>query len=137
MDIQRALGSDIVMAFDECTPYPCGRADAEASMELSMRWEKRCLDHWQAAADGSRALFGIVQGGMFADLRRRSVESLLEMNFPGMAIGGLSVGEPKDLMLEVLDATVPLLPWDRPRYLMGVGTPRRHCSGRRPRRRYI
>jgi queuine tRNA-ribosyltransferase len=123
IDIQRALGSDIVMAFDECTPYPCGRVDAEASMELSMRWEKRCLEHWLRNADGSRAMFGIVQGGMFADLRKRSVEALLEMNFPGMAIGGLSVGEPKDLMFEVLDTTVPLLPWDRPRYLMGVGMP--------------
>jgi queuine tRNA-ribosyltransferase len=123
MDIQRALGSDIAMVFDECTPYPCGKIDAQASMELSMRWARRCKDHWMRGSDDSIALFGIVQGGIFPDLRKLSVEKLLDIGFPGMAVGGLSVGEPRDLMHEVLESTVPLLPSDRPRYLMGVGTP--------------
>jgi queuine tRNA-ribosyltransferase len=123
MDIQRALGSDIAMVFDECTPYPCGKIDAQASMELSMRWARRCKDHWMKGSDDSRALFGIVQGGIFPDLRKLSVEKLQDIGFPGMAVGGLSVGEPRDLMHEVLESTVPLLPADRPRYLMGVGTP--------------
>lgn len=124
MDIQRALGSDIAMVFDECTPYPCGKADAEASMELSMRWAKRCRDHWDRSDAGyGTASFGIVQGGVFKDLRSRSVEALLDLNFRGLAIGGLSVGEPKDLMFEILESTTPLLPSDRPRYLMGAGTP--------------
>jgi queuine tRNA-ribosyltransferase len=123
VDIQKALGSDIAMVFDECTPYPCGKADAQVSMELSMRWARRCKEHWIKDSDGSRALFGIVQGGVYPDLRRLSVEALLDIGFPGMAIGGLSVGEPRDLMREVLESTVPLLPEDRPRYLMGVGTP--------------
>ncbi len=124
IEIQRALGSDIAMAFDECTPYPCSRADAEASMELSMRWAKRCLHEWRKDEDASRMLFGIVQGGVFSDLRSRSADTLRESDFSGYAVGGLSVGEPKDVMCEVLQATVPLLPADRPRYLMGVGTPR-------------
>jgi len=123
IEIQRALGSDIVMAFDECTPYPCGRVDAEASMELSMRWAVRCKEEWKKKDDGSKALFGIVQGSIFPDLRKRSGEALLELEFPGYAIGGLSVGEPKDIMNDILQATVPLLPAHRPRYLMGVGTP--------------
>jgi queuine tRNA-ribosyltransferase len=124
IDIQRALGSDIVMVFDECTPYPCGKTDAQASMELSMRWARRCREHWIKSSNDSTALFGIVQGGIFPDLRKLSVEALLDVGFAGMAIGGLSVGEPRDLMQEVLRSTVPLLPADRPRYLMGVGTPR-------------
>jgi queuine tRNA-ribosyltransferase len=123
IDIQRALGSDIAMVFDECTPYPCGKADAQASMQLSMRWARRCKEHWMKESDGSRALFGIVQGGVFPDLRKLSVEALLDIEFPGMAVGGLSVGEPRDLMHDVLESTLPLLPEDRPRYLMGVGTP--------------
>jgi queuine tRNA-ribosyltransferase len=123
IDIQRALGSDIAMVFDDCTPYPCGRADAEASMELSMRWARKCRDRWQMGDNGSRALFGIVQGGIYPDLRRRSVEALMRIGFSGMALGGLSVGEPKDVMYEVVESTTPLLPWDQPRYLMGVGTP--------------
>ena len=124
IQIQRSLGSDVAMVLDECTPYPCGRADAEKSMELSMRWAQRCKDEWVAHEDGSRGLLGIVQGGIFPDLRARSVEALREIGFPGFAVGGLSVGEPKDVMFEVLEATIPLLPSDRPRYLMGVGTPR-------------
>lgn len=123
IDIQRSLGSDIAMVFDDCTPYPSGLADAEASMELSMRWASRCRERWKAGDDGARGLFGIVQGGVFPDLRKRSAGALMEMEFSGMAIGGLSVGEPKDVMDEIVSCTLPLLPEDRPRYLMGVGTP--------------
>ncbi len=123
IDVQRALGSDIVMVFDDCTPYPTGHVDAAASMELSMRWAKRCREQWNREDDGTRGLFGIVQGSVYPDLRKRSAEALLDIGFSGMAIGGLSVGEPKDLMYEIVETTAPLLPWDRPRYLMGVGTP--------------
>ena len=123
IDIQRALGSDIVMVFDDCTPYPVGYVDAEASMELSMRWAARCRESWHEYDDGSRGLFGIVQGSVYPELRKRSAEALVELGFSGMAIGGLSVGEPKDLMHEIVEFTVPFLPSDRPRYLMGVGTP--------------
>ncbi len=123
IDIQNALGSDIVMVFDECTPYPCSPIDAQKSMELSMRWARRCRERWRTCDDGSRGLFGIVQGSVYPELRRRSVAELIDLDFPGMAIGGLSVGEPRDEMFEVLEQTVPLLPWERPRYLMGVGTP--------------
>jgi queuine tRNA-ribosyltransferase len=123
IEIQRALGSDIAMVFDDCTPYPVGYVDAEASMNLSMRWAKRCREHWDRQDDGGRALFGIVQGSVFPDLRKRSAEALCEIGFSGMAIGGLSVGEPKDLMYEIVESTAPLLPWEQPRYLMGVGTP--------------
>ena len=123
IDVQHALGSDIAMVFDDCTPYPAGYVDAEASMELSMRWAKRCQQQWRKRDDGTRGLFGIVQGSVYPDLRRRSAEILIGLDFSGMAIGGLSVGEPKDVMYETLEATVPLLPWDRPRYLMGAGTP--------------
>jgi queuine tRNA-ribosyltransferase len=123
IDIQRALGSDIAMVFDDCTSYPAGHVDAEASMELSMRWARKCCDQWRRLDDGRQALFGIVQGSVYPDLRKRSVEALSGMDFSGMAIGGLSVGEPKDLMYEVVETTVPMLSWDKPRYLMGVGTP--------------
>jgi len=124
MDIQHELGSDIVMAFDECTPYPCGQTDAEVSMLLSMRWARRCLARWRELDDGSRGLFGIVQGGVYPGLRQASVESLREMGFSGLAVGGLSVGEPKNLMYETLAYTLPQLPHESPRYLMGVGSPR-------------
>jgi queuine tRNA-ribosyltransferase len=123
IDIQCALGSDIAMVFDECTDYPCSHADAEKSMERSMRWAGRCRHRWEQRGAISRGLFGIVQGGVYPELRRRSVDALLPMGFSGLAVGGLSVGEPKSAMLEVLDATIPLLPPERPRYLMGVGTP--------------
>jgi queuine tRNA-ribosyltransferase len=123
IEIQQALGSDIVMVFDDCTPYPAGYADAEASMELSMRWARRCRDQWDKQDNGAKALFGIVQGSIYHDLRKRSADALGELGFSGTAIGGLSVGEPKNLMYEVVEATVPLLPSERPRYLMGVGTP--------------
>jgi queuine tRNA-ribosyltransferase len=116
IDIQRALGSDIAMVFDDCTPYPAGHVNAEASMELSMRWARRCRDQWDRQDDGTRGLFGIVQGSVYPDLRQRSAEILREIGFSGMAIGGLSVGEPKDLMYEVVGSTVPHLPWNQPRY---------------------
>jgi len=123
IEIQLALGSDIVMAFDECTPYPCSRADAEKSMRLSMRWAARCAERWGAETVVPGGIFGIIQGGVFPELRRASIEALLGMGFDGLAIGGLSVGEPKDVMMEVLAATVPSMPEGSPRYLMGVGTP--------------
>ena len=125
IDIQRSLGSDIMMVLDECTAYPCVYADAEASMKLSMRWARRGHAQWKEKRDdGRQGLFGIVQGGIYPELRRRSVELLMECNFSGLAIGGLSVGEPKDVMFEILETVLPLLPSDRPRYLMGVGTPK-------------
>ena len=120
MAIQRSQGSDIVMIFDECTPYPASEAEARGSMELSLRWAKRSKD---AHADSSAALFGIVQGGMYEDLRTESLAGLEAIGFDGYAVGGLSVGEPKEDMLRVLEALGPVLPEDRPRYLMGVGTP--------------
>ncbi len=123
MEIQVALAPDIAMVFDECTPYPCSRADAEKSMALSMRWAARCRQRWAAEAAPPGSLFGIVQGSVYSDLRERSVEELLSLDFDGLGIGGLSVGEPKDVMLEVLTATVPAVPRHLPRYLMGVGSP--------------
>lgn len=120
MAIQRALGSDIVMIFDECTPFPATHQDAERSMELSLRWAARSRD---AHGDSRSALFGIVQGGMYEDLRGRSLKGLVDIGFDGYAIGGLSVGEPKEEMLKVLDVMRPLMPESHPRYLMGVGTP--------------
>ncbi len=120
MQVQRALGSDIVMIFDECTPYPASHEVAAASMELSLRWAARSK---QAHGDNPAALFGIVQGGMYTDLRERSLKELLAMDFTGYAIGGLSVGEPKEDMWRVLDHLGPYMPQHKPRYLMGVGTP--------------
>ncbi|WP_154224439.1 tRNA guanosine(34) transglycosylase Tgt [Marinicella rhabdoformis] len=120
MQVQRDLGSDIVMIFDECTPYPADHDTAKKSMELSLRWAKRSK---AAFADNPNALFGIVQGGMHDDLRQQSAAGLKEIGFHGYAIGGLSVGEPKDLREQVLKTTTPLLPKDKPRYLMGVGKP--------------
>lgn len=121
MDIQRRLGSDIVMAFDECTPYPATYEEADASMQLSMRWAAECRSH--LPVNSRQALFGIVQGGMYADLRRQSLQALSAIDFEGIAIGGLSVGEPKAEMLAILDALAPHLPAGKPRYVMGVGTP--------------
>ncbi|MBI5451428.1 MAG: tRNA guanosine(34) transglycosylase Tgt [Gammaproteobacteria bacterium] len=120
MAVQQALGVDIIMCFDECTPYPADFQTAQASMELSLRWAQRSR---QAHGDHPAALFGIVQGGMFEDLRDRSLAGLQQIGFDGYAIGGLSVGEPKDDMIRILDHTVPQLPALRPRYLMGVGKP--------------
>ncbi|HXU51276.1 MAG TPA: tRNA guanosine(34) transglycosylase Tgt [Casimicrobiaceae bacterium] len=126
MEIQRALDSDIVMCFDECTAYPATRDEAAQSMRLSMRWAARS----KAAHAGNRnALFGIVQGGMFEDLRDESAAALTALGFDGYAIGGLSVGEPKDEMLRVLAYVAPRLPDDKPRYLMGVGTPEDIVAG--------
>ena len=133
MRIQRVLNSDIVMVFDECTPYPADVAQAEESMELSLRWaarSRREFDAGAAAAAGSgNALFGIVQGGMFERLRDRSLAGLTGIGFDGYAIGGLSVGEPKDDMMRILAHTAPRLPPDKPRYLMGVGTPEDLVAG--------
>ncbi|MEM7708823.1 MAG: tRNA guanosine(34) transglycosylase Tgt [Pseudomonadota bacterium] len=120
MAVQRSLNSDIVMIFDECTPYPADFATAETSMELSLRWAERSKT---AFGDNPNALFGIVQGGMHDALRTRSAEGLMALGFDGYAIGGLSVGEPPEERQRVLDYTTPLLPIDRPRYLMGVGRP--------------
>ena len=127
MRIQRTLNSDIVMIFDECTPYAIGEHvlnidEAQQSMQLSLRWARRSRDEFDRL-ENPNALFGIVQGGMFEALRDESIAGLEEVGFPGYAIGGLSVGEPKDDMLRVLAHTAPRLPRDKPRYLMGVGTP--------------
>ncbi len=121
MEIQAQLGSDIHMVLDECTPFPSGEAEAESSMELSMRWAKRSKAAFHEAP--GRALFGIVQGSIYPRLRERSANALKEIGFPGCAVGGLAVGEGQARMFEVLDFTVPHLPTDRPRYLMGVGKP--------------
>jgi len=133
MDVQIALGADIAMAFDECTEYPAERGRAEESLRLTMAWARRSLDHfrahqkdvvWHEKLGGkTQSLFGIVQGGMYADLRRESAERLVEMDFDGYAIGGLSVGEPREATLEMISEVLPLLPKDKPRYVMGVGYP--------------
>ena len=121
MKIQNNLGSDIMMAFDECAPYPSDYDYTKKSMEMTTRWAKRCLEaHKNKEKQG---LFGIVQGGMYKDLREQSAKALVELDFPGYAVGGLSVGEPAELMYEILSATTPFLPENKPRYLMGVGTP--------------
>jgi len=120
IQIQHTLGADIVMIFDECTPFPATKEEARVSMELSLRWAQRSK---QAHGDNENALFGIVQGGMYQDLRRESLKGLIDIGFDGYAIGGLSVGEPVELMMEVLDKVMSGMPEDKPRYLMGVGTP--------------
>ena len=122
MRIQHTLNSDVVMIFDECTPYPASHDEAASSMRLSLRWAQRSRDEHQRL-ENSNALFGIVQGGMYEDLRSESLEVLGEIGFDGFAIGGLSVGEPKEEMARVLAHTAPRLPVHKPRYLMGVGTP--------------
>ncbi len=117
IEIQNSLGADIMMAFDECTPYPATYEYAKSSMERTTRWAKRCKDFhkdWE-----KQALFGIIQGGMYKDLREQSAKEITDIGFPGYAIGGLSVGEPKELMCQLLEFTTPLLPEDKPRYLMG------------------
>ena len=146
MDVQIALGADIAMAFDECTEYPADRNRAEESLRLTMAWARRSLDHFRAHRDEvvwrdnlgvprvpgtwgpgnespTQSLFGIVQGGTYNDLRRESAERLVEMDFDGYAIGGLSVGEPRELTMQTIAEVLPLLPADKPRYLMGVGYP--------------
>lgn len=118
--IQEALGSDIIMCFDECPPYPAEYDYVKKSMDMTLRWAKRCKD---SKSRDDQALFGIIQGGMHSDLRKISAEETVSIGFDGYAMGGLSVGEPKPIMYEMIDATVPFMPPDKPRYLMGVGTP--------------
>ncbi len=121
MEIENALGADIIMAFDECAPYPADYEYTKKSMYRTSRWAERCLKaHTQTQ---QQALFGIVQGGMYADLRKISARDLVSLDFPGYGIGGLSVGEPAELMYQMLEETVPVLPENKPRYLMGVGSP--------------
>lgn len=121
LNIQKILGSDIVMAFDECTPYPCEKPQAEASLELTHNWARTCRDF---TLKEHQSLFGIVQGSTYPDLRQQSAQALRSMDFDGYAIGGLSVGEPAELMNAMVEACEPFLPKEKPRYLMGVGTPR-------------
>jgi queuine tRNA-ribosyltransferase len=133
IDVQIALGADVVMSFDECTEYPATRQRAEESLRLTMAWAVRSLSHfrahrdkvfWRDQHDGqTQSLFGIVQGGTYGDLRRQCAERLVEMDFDGYAIGGLSVGEPRELTLEMISEVLPLLPKSKPRYVMGVGYP--------------
>ncbi|WP_198264253.1 tRNA guanosine(34) transglycosylase Tgt [sulfur-oxidizing endosymbiont of Gigantopelta aegis] len=128
MQVQRILGSDIAMIFDECTPYPATHEEAKVSMELSLLWAQRSKDEFFSASlapkgDDSAALFGIIQGGMYPELRDVSLKALTDIDFDGFAIGGLSVGEPKEEMIKILEHTTPQMPQDKPRYLMGVGRP--------------
>jgi queuine tRNA-ribosyltransferase len=121
MEIQNSLGADIIMAFDECPPYPATYEYSKNSLERTIRWAKRSLDSHKKK--DTQALFGIVQGGEFLDLREQSAKALVELDFPGYSIGGLSVGEPKDIQNKVIEHVTPFLPEDKPRYLMGVGSP--------------
>ena len=121
MEIQEALGSDIMMAFDECCPYPSTYEYTKKSMERTTRWAKRCKEYHKTT--DKQGLFGIIQGGFFKDLREESAKALIDLDFPGYAIGGISVGEPKKEFLDILRYTAPLMPENKPRYLMGVGTP--------------
>jgi queuine tRNA-ribosyltransferase len=130
VEIQIALGGDIIMALDECTEHPADRERTRESMELTLRWAKRCKDYFEAhrrevpwAAEGEQALFGIVQGGMYADLRRESAERTVELDFPGYAVGGLSVGESREKTRDMIAQVLEILPKDKPRYVMGVGYP--------------
>jgi queuine tRNA-ribosyltransferase len=125
MEIQHTLGSDIVMAFDECPPHPCTHEQAARSLDLTLRWEQRSIDWWAGRSEaGERPLlFGIVQGSSYADLREKSARALVEMGWDGFAVGGVSVGEPESEMMAAVEYAVPHLPEDRPRYAMGLGTP--------------
>lgn len=126
MDIQRKIGADIIMAFDECTPYPCEYGYARNSMEMTHRWLKRCIDRFEETEGKygySQTLFPIVQGSVYKDLRKQSAEFIASTNQEGNAIGGLSVGEPAEMMYEMTELVTDILPADKPRYLMGVGTP--------------
>lgn len=126
MDIQRTIGADIIMAFDECTPYPCEYDYAERSMHMTHRWLKRCCDHFDKTEGKygySQTLFPIVQGSVYKDLRKQSAEAIASYEREGNAIGGLSVGEPAEMMYEMTELVCDILPYDKPRYLMGVGTP--------------
>ena len=121
IDIQNSLGSDIMMCLDECVPYPCDYQEALGSVNRTTSWASRCKEHHQN--NDKQLLFGIIQGSIYKDLREKSAKEILNLGFPGYAIGGLSVGEPKDIMCEVLDYVVPFIPREKPRYLMGVGSP--------------
>jgi queuine tRNA-ribosyltransferase len=124
MEIQRDLGSDIVMAFDECPPHPCTHEAASTSLDLTLRWARRCKDWWAAQPAEARPLvFGITQGSGYADLREKSARALVEIGFDGYAIGGVSVGEPEEEMFRAIESAVPFLPADQARYAMGLGTP--------------
>ena len=126
MEIQKSIGADIIMAFDECTPYPCDYSYAKDSMEMTHRWLKRCVDGFNSTPfkyDYSQVLFPIVQGSTYSDLRKKSAEVIASFDLPGNAIGGLSVGEPHELMYKHTEEVCAILPLDKPRYLMGVGTP--------------
>lgn len=123
VDIQTTLGADIIMCLDSCIPYPADEQQAKEALELTTRWSERCKTRWNAIAERKNSLFGIVQGGMFKHLRQQSAEELIKLDFPGYAVGGLSVGEPKDLMIEMAHHCLPLLPDEKPKYIMGVGTP--------------
>jgi queuine tRNA-ribosyltransferase len=120
IEIQNTLGADVIMAFDECPPYPAERSEVEAAVERTYRWLERCIK--AHARPNEQALFGIVQGGVYPDLRRAAAQSMVSLDLPGYAIGGVSVGEPVEFMHEVAEATAPYLPPNKPRYLMGVGT---------------
>ena len=121
MEVENALGADIIMAFDECCPYPSTYEYTKKSMERTTRWAKRCKEAHSRKED--QGLFGIIQGGFYKDLRKQSAEDLIKLDFPGYAIGGISVGEPKEEFLDILNYTASLMPENKPRYLMGVGTP--------------
>lgn len=123
VSIQTDLGADIIMCLDSCIPYPADDKTTKDAMELTSRWAVRCKSKWLELAGNKNALFGIVQGGMIPHLRRQSIEHLSKIEFPGYAVGGLSVGEPKELMMEMADFTLPMLPHEKPKYVMGVGTP--------------
>ena len=123
IEIQTCLGSDVIMCLDNCIQYPADRAHTQKAVEITTHWAERCKTAWQSRPDGNGALFGIVQGGMYKDLREASAESLIPLDFSGFAIGGLSVGEPIEILLEMADHTLPKLPPAKPKYIMGVGTP--------------
>ncbi|NNG00272.1 MAG: tRNA guanosine(34) transglycosylase Tgt [Desulfobacteraceae bacterium] len=123
IEMQIRLNSDIMMCLDQCIAYPSDHDQAKSALELTTRWAARCKTTWMNRTDGQNSLFGIVQGGMYKDLRDLSVQQLIDLDFPGYAVGGLSVGEPKPLMMEMAAHTLPQLPADKPRYVMGVGTP--------------
>ncbi len=123
IEIQICLDSDIIMCLDQCIKYPAPKKHAEKALKITTRWAKRCKRIWMEKTGGKNALFGIVQGGMYRDLREISANELMETDFPGYAIGGLSVGEPKEIMLDMAEHTLPVLPDDKPKYIMGVGTP--------------
>lgn len=121
MKVQNDLGADIIMAFDECCPYPCEHSYADRSLQRTTRWLERCIESHKRPDE--QGLFGIIQGSMYPDLRKKSADAITSFDLPGFAIGGISVGEPKNLFLDMIDCTVPLMPEEKPRYLMGVGTP--------------